>query len=161
LATDIGADQNGEDCMAELKRNNVNTHFMHRHKDKPTNYHFVLWYTDDRTILINHVEYITNSPTFLSRQNGCIFRPSLQTVIDYQVEISDYLKKNPGVKLCFQPGTFQMKLGIQKLKEIYQRTEVFVVNVEEAQRILNNQTRDIKVLLAETSCTRTENSSHY
>src|SRR4051812_11133686 len=42
-----------------------------------------------------------------------------------------------------------MKLGVQKLKDIYQRTEVFVVNVEEAQRILNNQTRDVKTLMAE------------
>ena len=46
-------------------------------------------------------------------------------------KITDYLEKNPSVKLAFQPGTFQLELGTDKLKKIYARTEVFAVNVEE------------------------------
>jgi ribokinase len=149
LAADIGSDQNGEDCMKELRKNNVLTHFMNRHSDKPTNYHFVLWYDVDRTILINHVEYNYKLPNIHVPPKWMYLSSVASNGFDYQMEISDYLKKNPSVKLCFQPGTFQMKLGMQKLKDIYQRTEVFVVNVEEAQRILGNETRDVKVLLAE------------
>jgi sugar/nucleoside kinase (ribokinase family) len=63
-------------------------------------------------------------------------------------KIADYLEKNPNVKLAFQPGTFQLELGADKLKRIYERTKVFAVNVEEAQRILgaNETDRDIKSL---------------
>jgi ribokinase len=149
LASNIGADQNGEDCMAELRKNNVSTRFMKKHDGKPTNYHFVLWYDVDRTILINHIEYDYKLPPIPSAPKWIYLSSVASNGYEYHVELTDYLKKNPGVKLCFQPGTFQMKLGIQKLKEIYQRTEVFVVNVEEAQRILGNQTRDVKTLLAE------------
>jgi sugar/nucleoside kinase (ribokinase family) len=149
LAASIGGDQNGEDCMAELRKNNVSTRFMQRHADKLTNYHFVLWYDVDRTILVNHVEYNYSLPKIPSTPRWMYLSSLASNSLDYHMELTEYLKKNPTVKLCFQPGTFQMKLGVQKLKEIYQRTEVFVVNVEEAQRILNNQTRDVKTLMAE------------
>jgi sugar/nucleoside kinase (ribokinase family) len=148
LAADIGNDQNGSDCVAELRKNNVNVRYIHRHGDKPTNYHFVLWYDVDRTILINHVEYDYKLPRFPVPK--WIYLSSVASNgHEYHMEIAEYLKKNQNVKLCFQPGTFQMKEGIQKLRDIYQRTEVFVVNVEEAQRILATTTRDVKALLAE------------
>lgn len=149
LAAQIGADQNGEDCTAELRKNGVDARFVHRNAGKPTNYHFVLWYDVDRTILVNHVEY---DYKFIAPQRPpkWMYLSSLAAnSYEYHVEISEYLKNNPEIKLCFQPGTFQMKLGIKKLEEIYKHTEVFVVNVEEAQRILGNNTRDVKVLLSE------------
>ncbi len=40
-----------------------------------------------------------------------------------------------------------MKFGTEALKDIYQRSDVFVCNVEESQRILKLETRDLKILL--------------
>jgi sugar/nucleoside kinase (ribokinase family) len=149
LAANIGNDQNGEDCIAELRRNNVNTHFMKRHGGKPTNYHFVLWYDVDRTILVNHVEYDYEFPRVPYPPRWMYLSSLASNSLEYHHAIAEYLKKNPSVKLAFQPGTFQMKLGVRELKDIYARTEVFIVNVEEAQRILGNESRDIKLLLSE------------
>ncbi|MEY2664263.1 MAG: hypothetical protein RIT04_71 [Candidatus Parcubacteria bacterium] len=58
---------------------------------------------------------------------------------EYHAEIAAYLKQHPQVKLAFQPGTYQMKFGIEKLREIYAATEVFIANVEEVQRILGHE----------------------
>ena len=45
-----------------------------------------------------------------------------------------------------------MQFGTDKLKRIYARTDLFVVNVEEAQRILKNDYgRDVKVLMKKLS----------
>jgi ribokinase len=52
------------------------------------------------------------------------------------------LKNNPETKLAFQPGTFQIKLGAEKLKDIYTRTEIFFCNLEEAERILGIENTD-------------------
>ena len=57
LVTNIGDDQNGKDSLAELHKNNVSTSYVKIHKGKPTNYHFVLWYDVDRTILVHHTDY--------------------------------------------------------------------------------------------------------
>ncbi|MEK9183751.1 MAG: PfkB family carbohydrate kinase, partial [Patescibacteria group bacterium] len=53
----IGDDNNGEDCIKAFKSNNVYTDFIKTNKDKKTNYHYVLWYEDERTILIKHEEF--------------------------------------------------------------------------------------------------------
>lgn len=145
LISNIGDDQNGAECLAELKKNNVSTTYITKHHGKPTNYHFVLWYEVDRTILVNHVDYDYKLPNF--PQPKWIYLTSLgsSTTVYHEI-IADYLDKNPDVKLAFQPGTFQIKLGINNLKRIYSRTDVFVVNVEEAQRILQTESRDIKNL---------------
>mgnify|MGYP000122440611 CR=1 FL=1 len=52
---------------------------------------------------------------------------------DYHKEIGEYLKKYPDTKLAFQPGTFQIKLGVEALKDLYDVTEIFFCNKEEAQ----------------------------
>lgn len=54
----------------------------------------------------------------------------------YHEEIAQYLADHPDVKLAFQPGTFQIKMGKEALKDLYARTEIFFCNVEEARLIL-------------------------
>ncbi len=148
LVANIGGDQNGKDCLVELHKNKVITTYVKTHKDKPTNYHFVLWYEVDRTILVNHTEYDYRMPNVPAPK--WIYLTSLGgNTFPYHMAIADYLEANPTVRLAFQPGTFQMKLGFEELKRIYAKTDVFVVNIEEAQRILDLGTdvRDIKVLI--------------
>lgn len=149
LISQIGDDMNGKDCVDVLKKEKVDNRYVKVHKDKLSNYHFVLWYDVDRTILINHIEYDYSFPKIKKAPKWIYLSSLASNTLDYHREISDYLSINKNVKLAFQPGTFQIKLGIEKLKDIYKRTEVFICNVEEAQRILNNKTRDIKVLLSE------------
>jgi len=52
--------------------------------------------------------------------------------MEYHDQIADWLERNPDVKLAFQPGTFQMEAGVERLQRIYARTEVIVLNREEA-----------------------------
>jgi sugar/nucleoside kinase (ribokinase family) len=66
--------------------------------------------------------------------------------LPFHTEISDYLKRNENVKLAFQPGTFQIKFGTEKLKDIYTRTEIFFCNLEEAEKILETTNNDILFL---------------
>jgi ribokinase len=160
LVANIGDDQNGRDCLVELQKNKVGTSFVKIHKSKPTNYHFVLWYGADRTILVNHTEFDYRLPDAMhkhlpaARYNSqglppkWIYLTSLAAnTYPYHMMIADYLEANPTVKLAFQPGTFQMKLGFAELKRIYDRTDLFIVNVEEAQRILQTESREIKSLM--------------
>lgn len=155
LVTDLGDDQNGKDCLAELQRNKVVTKNVKVHKGKPTNYHFVLWYGPDRTILVKHEKYDYSWPKI--EPPKWVYLSSLaDNTFPYHMAVADWLEANPGIKVAFQPGTFQMILGVEELKRIYQRTDFFVVNVEEAQRILKldqdkPENRDIKMLMKKLS----------
>src|SRR3989338_8725446 len=57
LVSNLGKDYHGEEALAALAKNNVHTHWVKQHEDIPTNYHYVLWYQDDRTILIKHEQF--------------------------------------------------------------------------------------------------------
>lgn len=134
--TDIGADQNGKDCLAQLKKNGVATKFVRIHKGKRTNYHYVLWFEDERTILVKHEAF--ERKFVAPRKNPrYVYITSLgENSLPYQLEIASWLEKNPDIKLAFQPGTFQMSGGYEKLLPLYKRTDIFFCNVEEAKRIL-------------------------
>ncbi len=155
LVSNIGNDQNGRDCMVELKKNNVITAFVKVDNNKPTNYHFVLWYDVDRTILVNHVPYDYKLPggfvgKKISNSNvpKWIYLTSLgANSYPYHAEIADYLDARPNVKLAFQPGTFQINLGTNELARIYKRADVLVVNLDEARRIIADIASDVKMLL--------------
>lgn len=150
LMTNIGDDQNGIDCLNILKKENVDTSFIKKEAGKSTNYHYVLWYDKDHTILTKHEKYQyewikteNDSPTW-------IYLSSLgEDSQSFYDQIVEYLKAHTKTKLAFSPGTFQIKLGIEVLKDIYKNTEVFICNHEEAQIILKNESKDIPTLLKE------------
>lgn len=135
LITDIGEDPDGEKCKQALVKEKIALDFVHSHKAKKTNYHYVLWYEEDRTILIKHTEFERKFPNI--GKPKWIYLSSLgENSLNFHKEIASYLVKNPEVKLAFQPGTFQIKFGYDKLKTIYERTDVFFCNLEEAEHIL-------------------------
>jgi ribokinase len=135
LVTDLGDDRNGDECIASLKKDGVATDFITRHEGKKTNYHYVLRYEEERTILIKHEEYSYSLPDLPAP--AWVYVSSFgENSVPYHHEIAAYLEKHPRTKLAFQPGTFQIKLGYEKLKDLYAVTELFFCNVQEAQRIL-------------------------
>ncbi|MEK7088564.1 MAG: carbohydrate kinase family protein, partial [Patescibacteria group bacterium] len=98
-----------------------------------------------RTILIKHTEFNYKFPK-LGEVSWMYLSSLASNSLEYHKEIVEFLKKNPETKLAFQPGTFQMKFGTENLKDIYERTEIFFCNLEEAQRILKIQSKDVLVL---------------
>ena len=146
LVTDIGDDENGRTCLESLKKNNVSTEFVSMHPNEKTNYHYILWYGNDRTILVKHERYQYKFPEVSTPK--WIYLSSLgEDTLSYQQEIVSYLKNHPEVALAFQPGTFQIKAGKDELKDIYARTKIFFCNVEEAEKILGLNTLGTDELL--------------
>ncbi|MCE9628898.1 MAG: carbohydrate kinase family protein [Candidatus Vogelbacteria bacterium] len=136
VVTNIGEDEHGREDLATLKKNGVETSLVKVNPGKSSNYHYVLWYEDDRTILIKHEEFDYELPTF--EPPRFIYLSSLgENSLPFHHTIAEYIKNHPETKLVFQPGTFQIKLGAETLKDIYAVTEIFFCNVEEARRIID------------------------
>lgn len=144
----IGNDENGKLCLASLNNDKVSTSYINTDEKLPTNYHFVLWYEPERTILIKHADFERHMPKNIDSAKW-LYLSSIgeYKAMEFHLEVIEWLKKHPETKLAFQPGTFQMKAGTEALKEIYERTEIFFCNFGEAQRILKTDEKNIKVLL--------------
>lgn len=149
LVANVGDDHNGHECIATLQNNKVATDFVSVQKDKETNYHYVLWFEDDRTILVKHHEYDYKLPD-IGKPKWIYLSSIGEASVDYHKQIGEFLRQNPEVKFAFQPGTFQMKMGTETLKDLYARADIFFCNTDEARNILNKpDEQDVKNLLKE------------
>lgn len=145
LVSFLGADANGQDCLAALEKEGVETELITREEGKDTNYHYVLWYGEDRTILIKHTAFTTKLPDIGNPK--WIYLSSLgEHARELHFEIVEYKKSNPDVKIAFQPGTFQLGMK-HDLDDLYKITDVVCMNKEEAQELLGTDEYDIKKLL--------------
>lgn len=135
FVTNFGKDQNGDLILAAHKAEGIDTTYELQH-ELPTNYHYVLLYEGERTILINHTHYPYQFPMDLPEPKIIYFSSIADGTEKYHDDIATYLESHPNIFFCFQPGTFQIKLGAERLARLYKRANLFVVNKEEAQRIL-------------------------
>lgn len=143
----IGKDENGNACLEALKNNGVHTDYVEIDPKFPTNYHYVLWYGPERTILVKHAAFERHMPQGLVEPRWIYLSSLGDNTEGFHHEIAEYIKAHPNTKLAYQPGTFQIKLGVEKLKDIHELSEIFFCNVEEAQRILKTTELDHKKLM--------------
>lgn len=145
LVSNLGKDYFGEECIQALKKEKVGTEFIKKHKNIKTNYHYVLWYDDDRTILIKHEEFPYELPRI--DEPDWVYLSSLgPSAVKWHKILEEYLNRHPKINLAFQPGTYQIKFS-QELLGIYKRSKVILCNKEEAQRILGTEENEIRELL--------------
>jgi ribokinase len=147
IYTNLGDDNHGNEMIQALKQEGINTKYVKTHIGKESNYHYVLRYEAERTILVKHHEYEYTLPEFNSPPEWIYLSSLAENSLPFHNTIAEYVEKNPGTKLVFQPGTFQIKLGKEKLERIYETSELFFSNKEEAQKILSLPSADIKELL--------------
>ena len=134
LVSNIGDDREGRDILAALSKARVDRRFVHINHGRVSNYHYVLWYKDERTILIKHENYDYHWPRFraVDIPKWIYFSSISEHAMEYHDELAEWLEIHPSVKLAFQPGTFQIEAGAHRLRKIYRRTEILAVNREEA-----------------------------
>ncbi len=134
FVTNVGEDKYGRGIIAALQNNGVDTRWIRINPGKVSNYHYVLWYKEERTILIKHEEYDYHWPNLRPEEapRWIYFSSIAENSLPFHDQFTDWLEANPNVKLALQPGTFQMKFGAERLSRLYKRTEVLVLNKEEA-----------------------------
>ncbi len=144
----VGEDTLGEACIDSLKKEGVGVAFVEKVLDKHTNHHYVLWFGSERTILIKHEVFDYQIPTTLPTPRWLYLSSLGENSLPYHELLAKLLAGWPGTKLAFQPGTFQIQAGVEKLQEIYKRSDIFFCNKEEAEHITRaGPTEDIKKLL--------------
>jgi sugar/nucleoside kinase (ribokinase family) len=154
ILTHTGGDHYGNKNREILSKNNVDTRMLINEDGKKTNYHYILWYDHERTILTNHEKYDYKLPqelTSVKTKPEYIYLTSLgENTLGFHQELNEYLNQNPNIKLIFQPGTFQIKFEASILADLYKKTEIFFCNREEAISILkmNESDSNIKNLLS-------------
>ena len=145
FVTNVGSDVQGREIIKALDDQGVDTRFIRINSGKKSNYHYVLWYKEERTILIKHEEYDYHWPRFSAKEvpRWIYFSSISKNAMDYHDDIADWLDDNPSVHLAFQPGTFQMAAGTERLKRLYNRSSILLLNREEAVTVGGGKHEDV------------------
>lgn len=149
LVSFAGNDRHGEECIEKLADEGVDTSRVAKEPGKKTNYHYILSYNAERTILIRHEQFSYAMPDMPETLKWLYFSSVGEGGKDLHDTVTAYLEKNPEIRLAFQPGTFQIQMGHEPLRGLYEKTRLFVCNKQEARKILGTRTNDMKELLRE------------
>ena len=132
--SELGDDVNGKVIKEGLKKAGVDTSMVKILKNKETRYSVVLNYKAERTILSYHVERdysLPNLPT-----TDWIYYTSLGANFEkLQDNLAKHLTKHPQTKLAMNPGSYQIKNGLNKIKQILPKTDILFLNKEEAGKV--------------------------
>jgi len=137
IAAHVGSDDIGRTMQKALEQEGVDTHLVRFDPSQPSNRNFVLWFGQDRTILVHHELYDYHWPHLSPREiPRWVYLSSVgNDGAAYYEQIVGWLGAEPSVRLAFQPGTFQIAQGTEAMLGLYQRTDVLICNREEGVEI--------------------------
>ena len=147
FVSNVGKDRYGEEILAAYDREGVDRTHVRVNEGIPTNHHYVLWYNAERTILIRHEAYPYEIPEGFVPPRWIYLSSAGESSEQFHLDLAKWLAAHPETKLAFQPGTFQMEMGKEKLAALYRATELVACNKEEAERILGLGETEIGELL--------------
>ena len=135
--------------QAALHGEGVDTHLVRFDPGHPSNRSFVLWYHQDRTILVHHESFDYHWPHLSPREvPAWVYLSSVGSDgMDYCHQLVKWLEDEPEVRLVFQPGTVQIAQGAEALSGVYRRTQVLICNREEAVAIGGADHGDLAAIL--------------
>lgn len=128
----LGDDEVGKESLRYLAEQRVDTATIVPEPGAKSSYWYVLRYGADRTMLVKNEEYKYqwNEPKEVPQW---IYLSQISpTAWNVHEELLAYLGAHPEVKLAFQPGTSHFRWGVDKLRDIYKRSHIVIMNREEA-----------------------------
>lgn len=142
IYVNIGHDSDGEDIKNKLKEENVDTRYVIKNKEYSTNRNVVLDFKGERTILVYHQPWQYSLPD-LDRARWVYYTSLSSTFTQSSIvdQVVNYLERT-GAKMLYNPGTFQIKVGVKKYPRLLSLTEVFACNLEEAKLTLGYEESD-------------------
>jgi ribokinase len=136
--TETGDDPNSQRILSELNMQGISTDFCIKNPGTLTDVHSIIVFNGERTIFSFHGKRSYQireweKPKLLYYTSiGEGFEP-------FQDELIKYIKQTPGIGVVFNPGTYQMKAGVEALKNFMQVTDILILNMEEAVKIVGEK----------------------
>lgn len=136
IYVNVGDDSSGERIVKKLKEEGVSCQYVVVNKGMESNFSAVLNFQGERTIFVYHQPWKYHLPD-LEKCQWIYFTSLSPSFSSYNIvgELAYYLERT-GTKLLYNPGTYQIQSGVKKTVKLLLLSAVFIVNVEEAKRIL-------------------------
>lgn len=133
----LGGDTVGNLIVERLIAERVDTTYVVRQPAASSNYSTVINYAGERTIFTYHAPRSYEFPVQLPVVPWVYLTSMGESFQPFYNHLTDWLVKNPNIKLAFNPGTWQVRTGIEGVGKIMARSEILYLNREEAEKYVN------------------------
>lgn len=154
LYTVLGSDRDSQECKEVFEKEGVDTKFVVMENDKRSGFSAVINYSAERNIFRFREDHEYQLPNF--PQASWVYYTSIGKGSEVLHEPLVAYLKNTGAKLGFNPGTLQIREGIETIKPMMAVANVLLVNREEAYKLVRGEIEDIRGLLADLKATGPE-----
>lgn len=132
----VGNDLAGQEIINELKERGIETNFVKKTKEKPTNFSVILTYPGkERTILVyrgaSGILRKKDIPINKLKAKWLYLAPLSGKLCNLFETLVNWAKKN-NIKIAVNPGNSQILLPQYKLKRIFNKIDILILNQEEA-----------------------------
>lgn len=139
LVTVLGDDHDGHHLYDELGCERINRSYVTFDQEHGTNYSAVLSFKGERTILVYHEPRTYAFPKSLPGAKWVYYTSMGPGHQAYEKSLIQYLNKHPKTRMLFNPGTHQLRRGLKSLMGIMKKTDIFIINKDEAALLLEEK----------------------
>ncbi len=130
-----GDDLVGNQILKTLQDEKVDTTYAFQQKETRSNYSTVINYQGERTIFVYHAPRSYEFPVQLAPSPWMYLTSMGENFEPFYNHIAEFMAKNTNIKLGFNPGSWQFRAGVGKIKNILALTYILFVNKEEAEKL--------------------------
>jgi ribokinase len=131
----LGGDTTGNQIIEKLEKEKVDMSYVIQQPTAGSNYSTVINYAGERTIFVYHAPRSYEFPVKLESSPWVYLTSMGESFMPFYNHFIDFLKNNPKIKLAFNPGSWQLRAGVDALKPILEVTNFIYVNREEAEKL--------------------------
>ena len=151
----LGQDSVGEMIVARLKEEGVDPTYIIQQPGTSSNYSTIINYSGERTIFVYHAPRSYEFPVKLPLTPWVYLTSMGESFRPFYNHFIEWIKKNPSIKLVFNPGSWQLREGLTAIQEVMNLTYLIYVNREEAEKLTGfgesaGHERDLLIALNKT-----------
>ncbi|MDP3994917.1 MAG: carbohydrate kinase family protein [bacterium] len=145
----LGGDTIGKLIVERLQKERVDTSYVIQQTATSSNYSTVINYGGERTIFTYHAPRSYEFPVQLPVVPWVYLTSMGESYRPFYNHFVDWIRKNTQVKLAFNPGSWQIRAGVEGIKDVLNLTNLIFVNRQEAEKFsgITNSTGKEKELL--------------
>lgn len=132
----LGNDDVGAQIIAKLQAEDVDTTYVVTQVSTQSAYSTIVNYQGERTIFSYKPPRTYEFPVKLPLAPWLYLTSMGDTFAPFYKHLLNYLKVNPQIKLAYNPGSRQLRVPLDEIKDIVSRSTFLFVNREEAESMV-------------------------
>ena len=130
----LGDDTIGKLIVERLQKEGVNTTYVIAQPATTSNYSTIINYGGERTIFTYHAPRSYEFPVQLPAVPWVYLTSMGESYRPFYNHFVDWIRRNTQVKLAFNPGSWQIRAGVEGIKDVLNLANLIFVNRQEAEK---------------------------